>query len=397
MITLTDTQATAFELTEDQTAAYDKIKQFLADPERKSFVLDGPAGSGKTTLIRILKDALPDKVVICALTNKAVAVLRAKGFKNATTLDRVLNKSVYNPIIRPPTAQEIEYYTENELPIPAMIEEEDYEKLPADGAGTVVCVDEASMTNEVEFTRLINMYQKVIFVGDAFQLPPVEGTKWFQTAEPDVRLYKVVRTGEGSEITTLANMIRRKSPEWKKRDWKCEVTILNRNDRTAVEKALKDANITLAHKNITCDDFNFKIRDIRGLFVNDMNWVVPQKGDVLLAWECIKGKGADIYKSEIYPVLKAFPLNGGFRVQLEGITELIAISKANLMEQKTEITVAHLHRFSFACCITAHKSQGSEWDHVVVLAYDHATKWPDHYNWLYTACTRAKKHLTVVI
>lgn len=395
MLTLTDTQETAFELTKDQTTAYDKIEKFLEDTDRRSFILDGPAGSGKTTLLHRLKNILGDRVVICAQTNKAVGVLREKGFDQATTLDRVLNKSIYAPIFRPPTPQEIEYYKEHDLPIPERIEEENYEKVPADGAGTIVCVDESSMTNEEEFTRLIAMYQKVIFVGDAFQLPPVEGVRWFQTATPDVRLYEVVRAGEGSEITALANLIRRKSPEWKKTDWTNEVTIIDRYDRSKVEQALKEGNITLAHKNVTCDTYNLRIRDLRGLILDPRFCYTPQKGDTLLSWENLKTKG--ILKSEIYSVEKAYPLNGGYRVQLAGVNELIAISKANLCEQKTEITVSNLNRFSFAHCITAHKSQGSEWDNVVVLAYDHAAKWPDHWNWLYTAVTRAKKHLTVIV
>ena len=64
-------------------------------------------------------------------------------------------------------------------------------------------------------------------------------------------------------------------------------------------------------------------------------------------------------------------------------------------------TIRHSNKmikhFSFAHCITGHKSQGSEWDNVVVLACDKALKHEDYWNWLYTSCTRAKKHLTVIV
>ena len=380
-------------LTKGQAEAFDTIQQFLADDERKSCVLDGPAGSGKTTLLRQLMESLPDRCVICAPTNKAVSVLRSKGFAKATTLDRVLNKTLCAMTQRQPTANEILFYKENDLVIPAQIEVEEYEKIDAEAGGLVVCLDESSMTNEAEFTRLLNAYPKVIAVGDGFQLPPVEGAKWFQTTDPDIRLTEIVRTGAGSEITTLANLIRRKSPEWNKNAWTQEVTILKRSDVMAVEQAMKDADIVLAHKNTTCDDKNLVIRMMRNLIGADC--YAPMPGDILLAWDTIKTP--NILKSETYKVEKSFALPGGYRVLFENQSQFVPVSKANLIEQKTDIAVAKLNRFSFAHCITAHKSQGSEWDHVVVLAYDHYFKFDDHWNWLYTACTRAKLHLTIVI
>lgn len=49
--------------------------------------------------------------------------------------------------------------------------------------------------------------------------------------------------------------------------------------------------------------------------------------------------------------------------------------------------------FDFGLCLTAHKSQGSEWDHVCV--YDDTFRtMKDRARWAYTAATRAKKQLT---
>jgi exodeoxyribonuclease-5 len=50
--------------------------------------------------------------------------------------------------------------------------------------------------------------------------------------------------------------------------------------------------------------------------------------------------------------------------------------------------------FDYAYCITCHKSQGSEFDKVLV--FNEYMKSTDHKRWLYTAATRAKKKLIIV-
>ena len=50
--------------------------------------------------------------------------------------------------------------------------------------------------------------------------------------------------------------------------------------------------------------------------------------------------------------------------------------------------------FDYGYCITCHRSQGSEWDKVLVFA--EYMKGTDFQRWLYTACTRSKKKLIIV-
>lgn len=384
-----------FTLTTDQSKAIALVDGFLANKGKKAMSIQGAAGTGKTTLLRIIRDRLPDRSVVCAPTNKAVSVLRNKGFDKATTLDKVLNLSSYNPIRRPPSPEEIAYYTEHELEIPDIIEEERYTKIDNTDGGMLVCVDEASMTSEADFSRLTDLYEKVVFVGDGYQLPPVEGRAWFQEVTPDVALTEVVRTALGSEITNFAHLLRRKSPEWKNRGWQAEVSIISRHDRYVVDDALTAADIVLCHKNDTCDLMNLRVRELRGL-MDDRDDHKPMMGDKLLSW--VTDKNAGLVKSEIYDVIKAYPLNAGYRVKLDGTkADYVDVKKAGLIEQKSDLFVKKFAKMSYAHAITAHKSQGSEWDKVVVLAYDHATRFNDHWNWLYTASTRAREKLTVVV
>ena len=250
------------------------------------------------------------------------------------------------------------------------------------------------MTSENDYSRLIDLYNKVVFIGDSFQLAPVEGDEWFQKAEPDVVLNQIVRTAQNSEVTQVASLIRKQNPEWKKNDWHNEVTIIPRINCTQIGEAMNNADIVLAHKNDTCNNINWLIRDLRGLIGDDP--FKPQPGEPLLSWESQKDLG--LIRSEVYEVVKSFPISAGYRVNLKGMRkEYFDINRANLKNQKTDIVVKDMLKFSYAHCITGHKNQGSEWDNVVVLAYDHAVKFTDHWSWFYTICTRAKTHLTIVI
>jgi ATP-dependent exoDNAse (exonuclease V) alpha subunit len=61
---------------------------------------------------------------------------------------------------------------------------------------------------------------------------------------------------------------------------------------------------------------------------------------------------------------------------------------------------AHLGEFNlfdFGYCLTVHKSQGSEWDRVMLIdeGLPRQSK-KDYYRWLYTGITRAKDKLIIV-
>ena len=66
----------------------------------KYTVISGYAGSGKTTLVRFIVEALnvdEDRVCYCAYTGKAAEVLRRKGNKNVCTLHKLLYESIPRP------------------------------------------------------------------------------------------------------------------------------------------------------------------------------------------------------------------------------------------------------------------------------------------------------------
>ena len=70
-----------------------------------------------------------------------------------------------------------------------------------------------------------------------------------------------------------------------------------------------------------------------------------------------------------------------------------SIDKTNFKKFPKKVS-KELQQFDYAYCITCHKSQGSQYDKVLVL--EEYLKTSDHKKWLYTAATRAKKKLIIV-
>jgi DNA replication protein DnaC len=194
---------TSLKLTSDQEKAFQKLKQFILDKNSKYFRLTGYAGTGKSYLIIELMNWLAGQkidFVAASPTNKASTNLWKLGQKNGinievTTIAKLLGQQ---PKINQESGQEV--FVANES-----ISLDRYD---------VVILDEFSMISQSNFQEIINAVTysdtKIIFVGDAAQLPPVgEKNPIVETTdiiEQSAVLLEVVRF-EG-EIGKVAAMIR---------------------------------------------------------------------------------------------------------------------------------------------------------------------------------------------
>ena len=154
------------QLSDEQIKAKDAILEFLLDSDQQFFVLQGTAGTGKTTLIKevskdwanqqqLLKTLDPKylltKFTFTATTNKAVqALTNATGYF-AKTIHQLLGLTVRNGQVALATQSEPEFFN------------------------LVIVIDECSYI-DYNLLGLIETYtkgNKVIFMGDKTQLPPV--------------------------------------------------------------------------------------------------------------------------------------------------------------------------------------------------------------------------------
>lgn len=166
------------DLTNDQNNALVKISNFLTS-EEKVFILQGYAGTGKTTILKGVCDYLiarKNNFKLMSPTGRAAMVLQEKTKSNASTI----HKSIYN----------LEDITEE-------LNGDSFRFIfnlngNKDSVDTTYIVDEASMISDVysegefftfgsgrllrdlmEFVFAGQGKQKLIFIGDTAQLPPV--------------------------------------------------------------------------------------------------------------------------------------------------------------------------------------------------------------------------------
>jgi len=220
------------QLTQDQQFALDKIKAFV-ESDNQVFVLHGYAGTGKTTILKLITEQLRAggrQVVLMAPTGRAAKILRDKTGMDASTL----HSGIYNyedlkevKVADEEVGDSFRYFFD------LKVNDNFYNR--------VYIVDESSMVSddfsEGEFFRfgsgkllsdLIQFTQvqhpdatnKLIFVGDPAQLPPPTSNKSPALSPSDLlenfglkvdtaKLTTIIRQEEGSGILSATDQIRK--------------------------------------------------------------------------------------------------------------------------------------------------------------------------------------------
>jgi exodeoxyribonuclease-5 len=338
------------------------------------FRLFGYAGTGKTTLAKHIADGIDGKVLFAAFTGKAACVMRSKGCHSASTIHSLIYK-----------ARE----TGEEMPSFEL-----WDDAPASKAKLII-IDECSMV-DAELARDLQSFDVPLLVlGDPAQLPPIQGGGFFTNAEPDAMLTEVHRQAQDNPIVRLSMDIRAGRP----------LTPGDYGDSQVVRKSdldpkrVLDADQVLVGRNVTRRAYNARLRERRGF-----SDTLPMAGDKLVCLRNNRRKGL---------------FNGGLWMVKEGPSARKQILKMRIkpdedlgsrmikVSVRTECFTGAIeqfdwpHRkpydeFDFGYVLTVHKSQGSQWDDVVL--FDESGAFQDNRDrWLYTGVTRAAKKLTVVV
>ena len=183
-------------LNDKQREAVDFMHKFMEGPDRM-MVLEGFAGTGKTTCVQTFAEETDHRIAFTAPTNKATKVLRQMA---ETHIKRNVDaRTIYSLLGLILTAdgeyKQVDALGENEAC--------NYD---------VLVVDESSMVGRNLFRHIQDSIKdiavKIIFMGDPAQLPPVkeEYSPVFELANK-ITLSKVMR--HDNQILTLATNIRR--------------------------------------------------------------------------------------------------------------------------------------------------------------------------------------------
>lgn len=350
----------------------------------------GYAGTGKTTLVKFIVDELKlhdSKVVYIAYTGKAALVLRNKGCTNAMTAHRLLYKS-------------------EELPDGTFIHTPK-KKLDKD-YDLIVC-DEASMLPQEMIDLLLSHHIHVLFLGDSAQLPPIEGKQTILD-HPDVFLTEITRQALDNPIIKLSMDIRSGKALEYGGDKLCRVIPKNK----VTDALLLGADQIIVGKNVTRNKINTYMRK---LILGEKYSDDPINGDKCI---CLKnnwnkvGSNEDplingqIGKLQNVNVLELPPYGkviiADFVSDDGGVYKDLLIDYKLMVEGKPTVNkdnwkqyagAPKLLEFAYAHAITCHKSQGSEFNRVILFE-EWLGDYEQHVKWLYTGCTRAARQLVIV-
>lgn len=367
-------------------------------------LIEGWAGTGKSTLVRFIIDALrlePYQVAYMAYTGKAAQVLKNKGCPNAITAHRFLYKSILKKdgtfFHRPKPAEELMQYK-------------------------LIVVDEISMLPDFMWDLLLSYKIYVIALGDPGQLPPVKASASTALEKPHIFLDEIMRQAQESEIIRLTMDIRDGKPLslYKGK----EVRIVDTSELKA-PGFLSWADQVICGKNQTRFTLNQTMRRIKygpditfepiitdkliclhndWDFVNDTNdALVNGMTGYIQARSLITS-----YKDRNPFMEKTYHINFLPDYENAGVFPNLEIDYRIFKEGKTTITVGpnsnfqkipkqyHPYEFDYGYAITCHKAQGSEFNKVIVFEeFLKGTK-EEHKKWLYTAATRASEKLIIV-
>lgn len=365
-------------------------------------VITGGPGTGKTTIIKCIIDILENTkkdYVLCAPTGRAAKRIKETTGKEAKTLHRLL---------------EITKVDDNDLDsifeLPVMTINSD-----------VIIIDEASMIDCMMMNNLfkgLKTTTKLIMVGDVDQLPSVgPGSVLKDIIDSNVvnviYLKQIYRQSAMSDIIVNAHRVNEGSyPEFKTKD-----TDLFFVKTDSIESTISEISSLISYRLENFAKFDI-MKDLQVLTpmkktqlgTVELNSIIQEILNKKSSTKNEKEFGGKIFRQgdKVMQIVnnydKKFSINGEFfdGIYNGDIGYIKSIDNINkkmivIFDEEKEVVYEfdEIEQLEHAFAVTIHKSQGSEFDYVILPLYAGYPKLFTR-NLLYTAMTRAKKMLVIV-
>ncbi|MCV9385876.1 ATP-dependent DNA helicase [Reichenbachiella ulvae] len=435
---------------------FEEFDRFIeAKHEKPTFVLQGYAGTGKTTIVGALVKVLPlfnYRFVLLAPTGRAAKVISQYSKRTAFTIHKRIYKTKSGKDDHGPVFSKTKNYQSNTVFI---VDEASMISSESDYQGGNLLADLISYVFEKENNKLI-------LIGDIAQLPPVKQDKSL-ALDPDylkevyrlnvfgTQLTEITRQAEGSGIlvnaTSLRNVLGTKDQLIKLHTQKHpdifrmtaerledglryahdkygieNTLIICRSNKNAVmynhyirnnllyrEEELEAGDLLMISRN----NYNFATDEVPSGFLANGDFIEVRK---IKRDEEIHGfRFADLEIQLVdYPDVNPFEV----KVILDGLhmyspslnreqnltlyqsvlKDYQDLPKGKQKEAMKEDPYLNALQIKYAYALTCHKSQGGQWDAVFVdqgyLGEEFDPQ--DFIRWSYTAMTRAKSELFLV-
>ena len=391
-----------------QLTALDRVGRWLKAKDKPAFQLAGFAGTGKTTLARHLASTVDGPVYFAAYTGKAAHVLSKSGATNVSTI----HKLIYTPKgksqqrLKDLEAERAKLLTHKPVPttmlekVEAAIQAEKINlarpmfqlnsESPLLGAALLV-VDEYSMIDTQMGEDLLSFGCPILALGDPGQLPPVQGTSFFSD-KPDILLTEIHRQARDNPIIWMSQEVREGRVLRPGSYGSSRVVPYQQLPRDELRSVVLSTDQLLVGRNATRILSNRRARELLG-----RTDALPQAGDKLV---CLRNNHeVGLLNGQLWKALADSIFDGdyvlldieseeGTRVDISAHPHYFHGNKPEYWERK------EAEEFDYGYALTVHKSQGSQWNNV--LLFD---EWfgKDRRQWLYTAITRAAERIDVVM
>lgn len=266
------------ELNVEQKIAFKTIDTFLKRRPEKIMVLEGYAGTGKSTVISHIFN-LPEysnmSICMSATTNKAVNVLKKMGKGDNKRIDYLTIHKLLK-IKRTIDSDGKQHF------VTSFNETTDSrnKKCKSIFSYNIIVIDEASMVDKIMYKNIVTISQKIqgkiIFVGDRNQLPPVnqDMSEVFNIDKNSIiRLKQIVRSKADNNIVHISNYVKDSiynSDNLKLKQFRDDHVIISREQskwlniytKLLIEKGREEKSVILAYTNNKCQIINNFVRNI---------------------------------------------------------------------------------------------------------------------------------------
>ena len=360
-----------FAPSEEQVQCVAKVIRWFKEGTEKSVNIQSDAGTSKTTTCLIIQSVLYDtNPLITAKTNKAISKI-----KHSKTINRLLNDLLH--------VNSVSDDYEHILHKASMIEE------PLD----LLIVDEASMVSERERRLLELICDKVLYVGDKKQLKPVKSDQGFNINYIHSLLTQY-RFNEAEDDTQVLFTAYNKENRY----LKCK-DVLQSKVIGKYTKKLKDVRRedgTGTDRKAFYDDSFEEYRDLILSYKGDDSIVIAYANSAVDALNNILNDGMDVkVGSKVVLIKNDYETEqyNGFQYIVESIDESTGVAECVSMELG-ELYTLPIEDLVLGYALTTTKSQGSEWDHVLIV--DGTSHVTERNRDRYVMVTRSSKSIRIL-
>lgn len=444
-----------YEPTEDQKAALSAFTDFFFSTEHRVFILNGYAGTGKTTVIKsITKTLLNVKYpfVLLAPTGRAAKVLSNYCQQNAYTI----HKHIY----RQKSEDEFRFVLNYNSLKQGIFFIDEASLLSNEGNDNNIFGSGRLLDDLLEFV-FQHPNNKLVIIGDAAQLPPVGSnfhpalnTKEFNERDFNnifSEMKEVVRQQEDSTIYKNATLLRKNIEQQLP-----QLPIFNSNKNdfefisssdsleyigSSYSKVGLDETVVLCYSNKRALQINKAIRNriffyenelVNGELLmvvknnymslpNDVPFNFIANGEMIHIRKLLKTEELYGFRfKRVYAELSSAPgielpcllleetlfseQASLSRDRQEELYRQVAMDFEDIKSKKKRMTMIRENPYfnalqiKYAYAITAHKSQGGQWKHVYIdLSFLNYTDLGlEQLKWIYTAITRATEKIFII-